>query len=355
MAALVESTSVVHRGCTVTTSPARGGATVFRVTLPLQTRSDLPGPQSGRSVPLPVPFTIRTRSAADARGIRLGLNRDLRTGDPALDTSLYIASDAPAEELATLLASPELRRELVHRVHTEGGVLDLSATKDGNAALTLTVPIPADEPFPIARRNALAEALASIASQLPTFHTSKRPSPSAWAEGCLVLGALSPIVAVIGMAAVLTRWPIFASGDYYFAAAVPGIVAAFAAYPVMFFFSRGLAHGWFNFKVFAVLAVLAGPFAGVTACTFVNCAFDDGPTSTHDVEILRTLTQYNSKSGTTRTAILRSWIPGHDTEEMSGSSGIFAASEGNHVVLRTRPGVLGAEWLVGFGREPRGQ
>ena len=100
-----------------------------------------------------------------------------------------------------------------------------------------------------------------------------------------MLGALSPIVAVIGMAAVLTRWPIFASGDYYFAAAVPGIVAAFAAYPVMFFFSRGLAHGWFNFKVFAVLAVLAGPFAGVTACTFVNCAFDDGPTSTHDVEI----------------------------------------------------------------------
>ena len=291
---------------------------------------------------------IQPRRSADDRGIRLGLNRNFRTDDPEFDRALYVAFDGPTNDLLVLM-TPELRRDLIQLLYG-GSVLTLVATTAAEATLTLSVSRRADDVSSDARGAAIADALAAIASRLPAFHPSKRPARAVWAEGLIVLGALSPLLSGLGMAGTISAWPIFVGWEYYLATAVVGLVAALFACVPMFVLSRGLAHGWFNFKVYIVFMLISGPFASATVIRFVNCAFDDGPTRTRVVEVVGKRTSYSSKSGTHHTLILRSWRPGGDTEELSSSAALNTeAALHNQVVLRTRPGLLGAEWLVGFG------
>ncbi len=333
--------TILHRGWKVDIRAQRGILTLS-LPLPLQPPGSL---EHARSVPLPVASTLRLRTTGDARGIRLGLNRDFRTHDPLFDAAVYVASDAPSQDLAALLANPELRRDVAGSLKTERGEIDLAM--DGTLQLRAARPV--DGIVGEARQRELVEAIVSIAEGLPPFRVGARSLRASLAEWALVVGILALPLSVFAALGTTLVWTLFAEPSFYAFAIATGLALAFLSWLPMAALCRGLGRGWWSLKVFAAFTFVGGPFWGVALASIVNCAFDGAATKARVVEVVRADSTYSAKSGSHHYVVVRGVRSGGGTEDLRASPSVYAAAkQSKRVVIETRPGVLGAAWLVGL-------
>ncbi len=295
-------------------------------------------------VPLSAAVRLRTRTPADATGDRLGMNRGFATGDPAFDARVYVASDLPLRELRALTASPALREAVVALLATTPSRLAL--LPDGSFSWQLE---DAKAPRPPASTLAAgAPALVAAASALPPLREAAASRGPSLRQGVLFVVLFGGILAFFAMVATLVVWEIYGA-TLTLTSLGGGLLLALLSWPLLVVLFRGTDEGWGMLKACSMMSLLGGPCLTLALARVANCALDDGRPTARRVEVLKTSTN-STKAGISYYAEVRSWRPGEETEHLRISPAMVSERE---LVVTTKPGLLGAEWLVSVGSPPR--
>lgn len=330
----------------------RGGVEGRVQLVPAERAPAAQGEAAHATLPSPAPLELRARTASADRGVWLGLNRDFRIGDPAFDRALYVDCDAPTAHLEAALGDPVLRRDLAHHLIAEKASLHLDERGTLSLRLLWSTPLSATSGDGLTdqKRDELETILAGIASRLPTFTPGHRPTRALVVEWCLVVAVISPLAAGLGSLLLSLYWPLFVGWEHHAASALAGVASVVPAWLLAFVGFRKLGNGYWFWRTFVIATLIAAPFFGLGAARIVNCAFDDSPVRTRVVDVVEARSTYSAKSGTSHTLVIRSWRSGAQTEELRSPPFLDAQGKiAKRVAVRTRAGVLGAEWLLGVG------
>ncbi len=149
-------------------------------------------------------IVLRNESMADRLAHRLGVNREVKTGDAAFDGAVYIVTDSPEEDVQRTLASPDFREAV--RALLAAGATYVQLNFEGLTAMLVGPPPYVDRFEPVAR------GLAQAAAALPLFQPGTAPrGPSVVGLVIASLTALSTIVGVPVVALAAARPPLAGS------------------------------------------------------------------------------------------------------------------------------------------------
>jgi hypothetical protein len=113
---------------------------------------------------------------------------------------------------------------------------------------------------------------------------------------------------------------------------------------------RGRSIGYGEFCVAMVLLLVGCPVVTTEILPMINGLGDLGPPSFHVAKVVRKFTK--GRKTKTYHATLTSWRRGEKTVDIRVVRGVWGwATEGGNVVVTTRPGLLGWEWVVAVGSE----
>jgi hypothetical protein len=291
---------------------------------------------------------LRRETSLDRFGKRIGLNREHQTGDQAFDRDIYIESDASTEDLATLLEDGATRAA-VQQILGAGfqSVALFAGASSLEAALS---PITSAS---LAQMESVAGKLAQIADNLPGFDRDPVGRDASVRTAIAILaGIVSAFAFVIFAALAIGQHPLVHDGPIgkCFAIGLAGWLLVCAA---TFFVVRGKSDALRAFlsvfftQVFAVPALVVGLGAGL------NGWLDDGAPTVHEARVLAQwiTTSKNNKTYHVRVA---SFHPDDPRDvELTVSSGIFMrVPVGRDVLVTTRPGWLGWEWITSVKEPP---
>lgn len=291
----------------------------------------------------PPRVVLRREDDGDRLGKRLGLNHELQTGDAEFDESVYVESELPRDQLASLLQRPAMREAIqtivahTYRVHV--GLFDADGT-------TLTVGFSVDalgqvELEPLRR---LFDAMACVADGVPRVVRSGRPRPRDKHMAALLVYFAAALVGLVFWIAADGSARHLTSGRNV-AGVLAGVAAWLLAIPLLVRFSRGRSTALREVGTAAMLLGLALPCWTTGALTLANAAGLDGSPDRHPVEVLQ-------KSGTSGKNAkyrlrVRSYRPGDSELTISLNHGEFSQLPGSGtVVLVTREGRLGWPLLL---------
>lgn len=297
----------------------------------------------GRALTQPIerlPHVVcRPETRMDRLGKRLGLNRELQTGDPTFDDAFYV--ETPAAGVAhPILALPSLHAaarecaaleaELV--LNAEGHAV---AAKIGKNGLL----------FDAAALDRALEALARLALDLPPVRdpTLRKPKGFAWGQ---LFGVLGGIVFILVATAVSLDITVVGPGFVAFVAKVAAGVFG-ASLLFVWLVSRGRPRGLARFLVGFALA-LAGSVP-ISAGTLL-LANRIGDESSRLVRApFKDKRSTRGKNSTTYYVTTGPWEGHPDGAELDVDRASFeAAKPGVEIQIELGEGRLGYAWVRGY-------
>jgi hypothetical protein len=274
--------------------------------------------------PLPA-VLVRAERGIDRFGKRLGLNREVQTGDADFDAAAYVETSAPDEIVRGFFADVRMC-EATRALLTLGYALELSAQ---GLAATRVRGFYAD--FEAPEVATVLRALAAVRGALPEVDpalagTTKRWVP--WGAFAVLFGGY----AVIGASTEgHPLWdPSNAATGFVFGAVA--WVAYLLAVGAVF---RGRSDGLRRALVYGFVGALVVPFLGALTALAVNVALDGGAAESRDAVVLRTGRGHHV---TIRTDAGRVSVP-------VSSEFADVLRPGSRVRVRCHPGALGWAWI----------
>lgn len=285
---------------------------------------------------LPI-LVLRRERAIDRLGKALRLNREVQSGDPAFDRSVYVESDAVSDDIAAIVRRPAVRA-------ATSAVLDRGATEiaTANDPRPLHVTFPGRARFIEEEALAAADELVVLVDALPRFVDHERPR-RAHGERWPLVSFVAGFVAVLPAAFFHSHYPVIGGtmrGHIFGVGAVFWGLASVAALRHLRGRPRSLRYfGWTS-----AAWLFTGPIVAASVLLALNGL---GPqvvsrrdTTVEDLQVRR------SKNSTTYIVTVAPWAPHRAPLELVATPGAYARLQrGAPVVVSTGPGNLGFEWL----------
>ncbi len=282
-------------------------------------------------------MVLRQRTGADRLGVRLGLNRAVRTGDEAFDEAVYIETAAPEEDVRRTLAS-DVVRQAVRALLAQEGAQRVQLDVTGLSVVKAVERTPDVGAF-----DGAAEQLAVMAAEVPLFGAGSAAGMPAR------FNPVQGVVAGVGllMLAVQVGWspPIDQAGALAFglggglAVAVAVVLAGVAAW-------RGQSDGLRRVAAVAVAGLLAGPVSGYAAVCWANQQLDTSPAVDHATKV--TDKWVAERRGARSRIEVASWRPGEPGVVVAVTPALVGrVMRGDTVVVVSHAGRLGWEWVDG--------
>ncbi len=316
--------------------PNKGAPARLTVTTPVDEPAEV-GPggayrETGRSAVMVRPeILLRSEQAVDRLARRLGVSREIRTGDAAFDAAIHVASDSPEEDVQRTLAAAAFR-DAVRELFASGvDSVRLDAT---GVSAVLVGPPPYAERFDRA-----AATLAQAAGALPRLGPG-RAARSPVASAVVFVGVSTVVAVAIVLfpvyAIIHADPPIDASATV--AAVGCGvalwILATLGAARVV----RGRTTSLAKVVAFAATSLFVFPPGGYWAVCWANRALDTSPAVDHATTVTRSHGYHFE---------VASWRPGHAPVELTQSLAV-PVTIGRRLVVTTHAGKLGWEWVDGY-------
>lgn len=229
--------SVVHERLPfeIRLRPAAGGSACIEVSTNLDNvmRDPTDAPMGYRGHPsakIPGRPTIRLfkKTGWSRLGERLRVVRGANTGDGVFDTTFWIDSDAPDEDVQRVFSEPRARTALLDLINA--GAEKITVNDEG-AALTASFPVQSEEAINVFTFLTAASGILSAAPFLPVFGVcppERRRLPLVGSLWVLSLGALLATPLVI--ASTFYAWPLL---SFWSSIPLSGFAAGFAAWTLL--------------------------------------------------------------------------------------------------------------------------
>ena len=299
------------------------------------------GPFRGESRPLiesPAPLTLRSEKKLDRTGKRLGLNREIQTGDAEFDQLVYLEVEAPDALVLAALSDPITRAGVMKCLAL--GASEIVLEQTGN--LRLTLPLTSADLITPPRIAALLDTLGAAAEAIPPLQGEGRHRSS--------VGVI-PTVAVLG---TLAAWPLFylvdwlwkpIQSDLYWTAVFGGLLLWLVSIPILARILRGRSTSLRDLATSVIALALGFPLGGTDLLLTLNAVLDGSRPEEHATQV----TKLRRRSGKNSAyfVTVSSWHPGEATIEIQISDSVYnRLAAHQRVVVTTRKGLFGWERMT---------
>ncbi len=299
------------------------------------------GPFRGESRPRiesPAPLTLRSEKELDRTGKRLGLNREIQTGDAEFDKTVYLETEAPDALVLAALSDPMTRAGVMKCIAL--GASEIVLEQTGN--LRLTLPLPSEDLITPSHITALLDTLGAAAEAIPPLQGEGRHRSSV---------SVIPTVAVLG---ALAAWPLFylvdwlwkpIRSDLYWTAFFGGLLLWLVSIPILARILRGRSTSLRDLATSVIALAFGFPLGGADLLLTLNAVLDGSPPEEHATQVShrRRRTGKNSAYFVT----VSSWHPGEATIEIQINSSVYSTlAVGQRVVVTTGKGLFGWERMT---------
>ncbi len=307
-----------------------------------QGKSNLPSELSVRTSGLPpqIEWEVVPEGAFDRLSKRIGLAKEVQTDDPAFDDHCYVSSDQ--HQFMTEYLGDPLKRLAIRDLLGMG--FSKVSMSNGELAATWTGFDPQKHGRPELVEEAAAR-LVLLSRQLPEVppeedHLKRRRRRALWILWPTLIG-WGCCLFLVGI------WPPLRGGELLWTALplMAPLYLAFAAFSYMLLSGTSRSHRAWGWLMLAALPAVPAGTLGVTLA--VNALADDQPATEHRVPVIRKYTT-RSKNTTNYYVVCPSWRGEGEEERFAVSAREYGlAREGKSwMVVTTRPGALGVEWIV---------
>jgi hypothetical protein len=293
-------------------------------------------------------FDLWQESAWERFFKRIGMTREIQTGDGVFDGRCYIASGTP-EFARDSFASPE-RREAARRLFD----MKAESVTHGKQFMSVKWTGSLAHAQGAGRLKEAAEALAVLAKDLPLCRPAAASSETGadgtsrrfWVIGLAAASLAFGIVALIAANAMYPPFDPFRFFLFSLRFSVPAS-AIFLYYAARALAGNSRSHRDFMIAFFLALSGLI--LSGYGAAGLYNGGSDASAPAGHTVMIMDKRIQ-RSKNSKAYKLVARSWRPGHFTEELRTNSSTYqrVIPRKQEALVYTKPGRLGFEWLVSY-------
>lgn len=290
-------------------------------------------------------FKVTRESRLDALFKRLGISVELQTGDSSFDRELYIQTDSV--EFARAYFADYDKREALQKIIQSGFA---NVTHDGQVVQTVIRPF---SPKSLQDGTLVGETvnrLRVLTEDLPMDYQEPRLlGVPAWKlRRALAYGSAAAALAG-GLAAMIYGLYAFrpldlggmlrASLDY----SVPAL-GVFLGVAIAMLRGRSSSHR--ELMRVALLALPGLPLLGFGGLMVLNGYLDTSGASYHQALVLGAR-RARSKDSTDYYLLLKSWRPGHRTEELTVSDATYRRVRVGRsmLIVTTHPGRYGFEWI----------
>lgn len=284
---------------------------------------------------------LRAEVGFDRLGKRIGLNFEVQTGDGEFDQRVYVESDSPRDDVATLLSDARLRRGVL-------ALLDAGCTHitfaEGDHLVAALWPSYVPAAISPASLGSTGRELFAIVDALPTLRSREAGSLSTkvpWLEIGYVLGGIGALVCggmtLFFFPPVGQRMTPLAAGVTLLTTV---LLLAISASRV-----RGRSNALARVCVGAMGVVMLGPGLAIGLLCALNGGLDL-TNAEHTVDVEEVFVR-RQRSNHTYHARVKSWVPGEHplVLPLPGPKSFDAIKTSRRALVRTGNGRLGYEWV----------
>lgn len=304
---------------------------------------------------------LSVETEGDRRGKRLGISREIQTGDRAFDDRVYVDSDEPDARVARALASAEVRAAALELLATFGAVhtgptgVTLEARGEYRSLLEperferlLAAVHALVSGIAAADREGAASAYRDAAPVRAPVASPRRPFLTSRLHRVLVV---SPALSLLGTVVLLTSmaysqwWRPVAGGSMVALGLAAGAALGALLVPVLALLIRGRSSSYRRFVFLAILLGATLVALGPGALVAINARADRSPAAEHVVPIDAVESKSDDDSKSTTVEVHAAWRPSRErlTFDLDGEHPELRAGVRWHVV--SRAGALGWEWI----------
>ena len=305
-----------------------------------------------RALVISTEVVVRQEHALDRLGKRLGIDREVQTGDAAFDAAVYIESDAADADVLRLFADARVRSTLMASTQFPSSHLAFAADEpmaEDRRTTPVRLRLPPDAVDDVARMREAITTLASVVDAfasgqgasgayrdvLPAKEVPARPVR----KGRGILAVLFVFGTFFGHCAMPDAPPTFGHVATLLGLALGGILWALLLVPFGLMF-RGRSSS-FSTVIALMLGSLAVVPLGMRTVQHANAAFDVGPPAPHVGRA-----RYVRRKGGDRVEITATWLPSAPTVLAAADPMPLKPDEDDVAVdVVVRPGLFGAPWL----------
>ncbi len=284
----------------------------------------------------------RRETSVDRLGKRLGLNREVQTGDAGFDGRVYLETDEAEALVKRAFATPA----------TRAAVEVLLAGEHPNARLgpgAVAVRLGRDDGTPPHKDDIdhALEGLSALAETIPSIDPADVPAPRRMRGDVMAfVSAVAFVVSLFAMFALPVgytdyRSPLLPSDQHTARAWTFGVWLLLV--PATWLWVRGHSRSFRNFLGVAMLGFFPLVVLGTETLFLVNALFDRSTATPHDVTIARRRTA--TRKSDHRYLYIPWWDDHHDEVELEVSAATFhGLHEGDVMTVFVHAGALGWPW-----------
>jgi hypothetical protein len=313
----------------------------------------------------PLTFAIRREGRVERLFKRLGVNRETQVGHRGFDDRFYIVTDQEEATRRHLFSARQ--RQAVERLF-ELGVSEVRVTQGRVQASIL----PFQGRAPLAREwlRQAVEALLILRDGLPSAHPGEpnwtletlpeaptdNPFRGPWTSRrtfAYGLALLLFIGGVVAFPAGVIFYPPLDDQEFFLAGLGPAIPALLLFVGLAVALLRGRADSHKDLLLVLFFGLIGTPLCGYGGLALLNGLLDSGAPSQHVALVTQKYTS-KSKNDTHYHLRLASWRRPGQEEHIKVNEPTYDALTPGHdrLLLTTRPGRLGLEWVVGYALGP---
>lgn len=289
----------------------------------------------------PLDFEVTLENSGDRMAKRLGLAKEVQTGDAGFDSTFYLAGSEP-KFVATVFASREARASVAallsrgfDSVVLEDG--ELSARRHGDHCEFVAL-----EQW-LQACDLLAPLRIAVHAANPALAVQSTRDNSLWAILAAIPLAFVLVVALFAISNAHTLLDSYAEIARRILPWCLGSLAATAA--ALAIILRGRADALRTLGASLALAAFLVPFLTLSGAIFVNERFDDSVAVDHEV---RQISKFATTGrGYKHHIVLGTWREDGRNIELHVTERQYADARNDSVWrVTTKPGRLGLEWIV---------
>jgi hypothetical protein len=296
--------------------------------------------------PTEASFQVTKESGFDRFFKRMGITTEIQVNDADFDDTYYISAENTkfAEDY---FASQE-KREAVMAVFEK----DFNSLRhDGKTMTAMRTPAKFDPPIEETDIQEVASRLADLTRDIPeSAHDGFLYEQPGWKAKRAMAFTLSILTGVIGLPALIfgliNYEPLdtFSAIIHSFIFSMP-LLLVFLLLSVMLLKGRSSSHK--ELMIVLIISLICFPLGGMGTVVFVNGWMDDSKPTSYGVPVIGKYIS-RSKDSMTYYVTVQSWREGRQTEDISVSYGEYqeATPNKNELIVTTKPGYLGFEWVV---------
>lgn len=305
---------------------------------------NLPAGVDGRD-PVPWKILLRAERSLDRLGKRLGINREVQTGNEEFDGKVYIETDAPDQMVQKILSEKAVRARV------------MAVTSDPNRSVTfytgVGVVVERQAPDESSLDQAFFGSMLDTAVDLsramkPLAFRPRKPAVLTPTLVLIILSYLAIPAGIVWLIMSINRWPLL---DWF--PVLYGIGAGYALWFLFVFILAAVVRGRSNslriLLIWLGALVIACPVAGAAGLLTANGKYDRKKPETHRVEV-ESAYYRTSKNRTTYFVRVRSWKKDGSLVSFKVKREIYEwVRRRNHGVkpwaeITVHPGRLGFPW-----------